>query len=81
MPVTDSGYDVTCVAGNVYDIMLLLRKRRYAQWYVGGVVHPLKGKQRLLLVRVVPLYRYIGSSVFRQAHRHWVGDLVASTRW
>ena len=80
MPVTGSRYDVTSGTGNVYDVMLLLRKRCYAQWYIGGLVHPPKGKQRLLLIRVVPLYRYIGSSVFRQAHRHGVKDLVATTQ-
>ena len=31
-----------------------------------GVVHPLKSKQRFLLMGVVPLCRYIGSMVFRQ---------------
>ena len=35
-----------------------------------GVDHPLKGKQRLLLVGVVPLYKNICSMVFRHVRRH-----------
>ena len=81
MPVTGSGYDVTSVTGNVYEFTLLVPQEALCTVVHRGVVRPFKGKQRLLLVRVVSLYRYIGSSVVRQAHRHGVGDSVASTRW
>ena len=60
MHVTGSGYDVTSVTGNVYDITLLLLQGALCTAVHKGVVHPLKGKQRLLLVRVVPLFRYMG---------------------